>query len=231
VTHVDRGPLLRIARGPHELPAPPPPRQAPVRRAAPDDEERCEFCATEIASEHGHLVHLGRRALLCVCRACYLLFTQEGAARGLFRSVPDRYLLLPATDGDRSWWRALEVPVSLAFFVRETGGRVRGLYPSPASATEAEVPPDAWSEAVQQHPVLDTLAPEVEALLVRADDAALRAFIVPIDACYELVGRLRLSWQGLTGGDEARAALDACFERITARAGPAAPPEGQPPHP
>ena len=41
--------------------------------------ERCEFCGVGIGEEHGHLVDVPRRALLCVCRACYLLFTHDGA--------------------------------------------------------------------------------------------------------------------------------------------------------
>jgi hypothetical protein len=210
-------PLLRIARGPHEFAPPPLPRET-ARRAAPADEERCEFCAAPIPSEHGHLLHLERRALLCVCRACYLLFTHDGAARGLFRSVPERYVTLAPVDDDRTWWAGLEIPVSLAFFVHGSDGRVRAFYPSPLSATEAEVPLDAWHLARTQFPALGTLAPEVEALLVRARTPGLDAFIVPIDACFELVGRLRLSWRGFTGGDEGRAAIEAFFERVAARA-------------
>ena len=29
--------------------------------------------------DHGHVVNVPRRTLLCVCRPCYLLFTHEGA--------------------------------------------------------------------------------------------------------------------------------------------------------
>jgi NADH ubiquinone oxidoreductase, 20 Kd subunit len=33
---------------------------------------------------------------LCTCRACYLLFTREGAAQGKYKAVPDRFVYDPA---------------------------------------------------------------------------------------------------------------------------------------
>ena len=44
------------------------------------------------------------------------------------------------------------------------------------------------------------------------------AILVPIDACYELVGRLRTLWRGFDGGQEAHDALDAFFDDVRARA-------------
>ncbi len=41
---------------------------------------------------------------------------------------------------------------------------------------------------------------------------------MPVDVCYELVGRMRLHWQGFDGGAEARADLAAFFDRVRARA-------------
>jgi hypothetical protein len=43
---------------------------------------------------------------------------------------------------------------------------------------------------------------------------------VPIDACYELVGRLRQLWRGFDGGQDAHAAMDQFFERVSARSRP-----------
>lgn len=40
---------------------------------------------------------------------------------------------------------------------------------------------------------------------------------MPIDICYELVGRMRLLWQGFDGGAEARAALKTFFEQVERR--------------
>jgi len=196
--------------------------------------ERCEFCGVEIAERHGHLVDLPRRALLCVCRPCYLLFTHDGAgalrqdserpeqrsrAGVRFRAVPDRYVLVPDFTPAGTAWDALLIPVGLAFFFRSsTTGRMTGFYPSPAGATESELPMETWPELVRSMPTLATLAPDVEALLVlRADDRA-AAVIVPIDACYELVGRIRRSWRGFQGGDEVWREIDQFFARVAARA-------------
>ena len=43
-------------------------------------------------------------------------------------------------------------------------------------------------------------------------------FIVPIDACYELVGLIRLKWRGLSGGEEVWKAIEEFFERLRSRA-------------
>jgi len=55
---------------------------------------------------------------------------------------------------------------------------------------------------------------------VRAERGAGEAecFLVPIDACYELVGRLRMLWRGFDGGREAHQALDDFFAEVRARA-------------
>ena len=45
-----------------------------------------------------------------------------------------------------------------------------------------------------------------------------QTFLVPIDACYEFVGRLRTLWHGFDGGQEAREFIDEFFARIAARA-------------
>ena len=43
------------------------------------------------------------------------------------------------------------------------------------------------------------------------------AYLVPIDACYELVGQLRRLWRGFDGGTEASDALDAFFADLPER--------------
>ena len=62
------------------------------------------------------------------------------------------------------------------------------------------------------------MADDVEALLVRVpDNRDPECYLVPIDACYEFVGRLRMLWRGFDGGQQARAYIDDFFEDITAR--------------
>ncbi|GAA3309637.1 hypothetical protein GCM10020295_74800 [Streptomyces cinereospinus] len=62
------------------------------------------------------------------------------------------------------------------------------------------------------------LAPDVEALLLRRHAGRVECCLVPIDICYELVGRMRLRWQGFDGGAEARADLEAFFAHVRERA-------------
>jgi hypothetical protein len=189
-------------------------------RPAPVAAPRCELCAAPVAAGHPHLVDLHTRALLCGCRACYLLFTDDGADLR-YRSVPERYLALPGLD-ERSW-DELQIPVGCAFLFRNSAqDRMVACYPGPAGATESELPLEAWDTIVAAHPEFARVRPDVEAVLVRRADRS--CHLVPIDACYELVGQLRTRWQGFDGGAEARAALDAFFALVRERSRPAAAP-------
>jgi hypothetical protein len=104
------------------------------------------------------------------------------------------------------------------FFVNSAVGTVGAFYPSPAGATESLLPLDTWDRLLVDNEALRTMEPDVEALIVRRDDAHEEAFLVPIDACYELVGELRRLWKGFDGGTEARDAMDAFFVRLAERA-------------
>ncbi|MBA2282157.1 MAG: hypothetical protein H0W25_13145 [Acidimicrobiia bacterium] len=191
-------------------------RKTPAR---PRPGERCDMCGELVADEHEHVVNTESRSLMCTCRGCWLLFTSGGAGGGKYRAVPDRYLDLGELSIAPGSWDALQIPVSVAFFFRNsTNGAVAGFYPSPAGATESLLPLDAWDRLVADNEVLGTLEADVEALLVRRDAQHRDAFLVPIDACYELVGELRRLWKGFDGGTEARQAMDAFFERLRERA-------------
>jgi hypothetical protein len=186
--------------------------------------ERCEMCAELIADEHSHVVDLDARSLMCTCRGCFLLFSVDGAGGGHYKAVPERYLSFPDFDLTGPQWDALQIPVSVAFFfLNSTLERVAAFYPSPAGATESLLSLDTWSEIVARNPTLATLEPDVEAFLVRTDPRGSRApecYLVPIDACYELVGQLRRLWKGFDGGTEAHTALDSFFDTIRSRAKP-----------
>ena len=50
------------------------------------------------------------------------------------------------------------------------------------------------------------------------DDAASpQAYLVPIDACYEFVGRLRMMWRGFDGGQDVRNYINEFFEMLDDR--------------
>ena len=192
-------------------------RPRPVVRAG----EVCELCGEAIPEAHGHLVDLHTRSLLCACRGCSLLFESDGAGGGHYRSVPERYVALRDMELSPAQWDSLQIPVRIAFFfVNSSLGRVAAFYPGPAGATESELPLDTWDDVAEANPVLATMQPDVEAFLVRDSQRGGRpeGYIVPIDTCYELVGRLRLLWRGFDGGREANEALDAFFADVAAKA-------------
>ncbi len=205
------GALKRFAQGP-----PPPPR--------PED-ERCEMCATPLDPTHSHVVNIESRRLICTCRACYLLFAPQGAAAGKMRAVPERYRRDPGFRLDDSTWSQLEIPVRTAFFFKNSHlGKAVAFYPSPAGATESQFATAVWDELVEKNPILAELDSDVEAVLVHARRGEpLECFLVPINACYELVGRVRLHWRGFDGGEEAWREIDGFFAALRERCEEVAP--------
>lgn len=188
------------------------------QRPSPKPGANCDMCSESISHEHSHVVHLDSRRLMCTCRACYLLFTSEGAGGGRYRIVPDRYLTDPHFELSTEMWNRLQIPVDMAFFFHNTAlGEVVALYPSPGGATESTLELGAWDEIVADNPLLETLADDVEAALFRKQASTFRCYVVPIDACYELVGRVRRSWKGFDGGQEMWRELEEFFESIEQR--------------
>ncbi|GIM94652.1 DUF5947 family protein [Paractinoplanes toevensis] len=185
-----------------------------ARAPRPPAVERCGMCATQVAPEHSHVVDLQSRQLLCACRACYLLFTDDHAHLR-YRAVPGRYLGFDGPVLEERDWDELQIPVGLAFLFHNSSlERMVAFYPGPAGATESELDLPAWERIAARHPALATMRPDVEALLVRRGKDG---YLVPIDACYELVGRLRTLWRGFDGGQEAHAAISAFFDEVRSR--------------
>src|SRR5262249_2819696 len=196
--------------------------------AVPAAEERGEFCATGIGREHGHVADLEQSSLMCACRPCYLLFTHGQAGRGRYRSVPDRYLEDSARPMTAAEWDLLEIPVGLAFFLcSSAAGGVTGLSPDPpgvsrrpGAATQCRLDLAAWARLAADHPLLAAMAPDVEAALICRTDDRVEHFLVPVDACYELAGRMRLYWRGFDGGEQARQSIAGFLGQVRSRAGP-----------
>jgi hypothetical protein len=185
-------------------------------------QERCGVCTSAVAEDqHDHLVDLENRALVCACATCAALFSQPGtSSRPRYRVVPTRVLVDPAFQIEESRWAALAIPVRIAFlFYNSQLARWVALYPSPAGATESELPDAAFRELAAATPLLREVAPDVEALLVYGQRAPkLAGFLVPIDSCYRLVGEVRRHWQGINGGDLVWERVDAFFDDLRARA-------------
>ncbi|UQX00044.1 DUF5947 family protein [Streptomyces sp. RerS4] len=187
----------------------------------PPRREVCELCGVTVPEEgHRHLVETERRSLVCACTACALLFDRPGARTGRYRAVPNRCLADPGHGIDDTAWEALRIPVGVAFFFHNAAlDRLVALYPSPAGATESELDPRTWESVLGATRLAALVEPDVEALLLRRTaGGGNTCHLVPIDICYELVGRMRLLWQGFDGGAEARAALDAFFAQVERRA-------------
>jgi hypothetical protein len=193
-------------------------RQFRKAREAPRPGEVCEMCGEMLDDRHGHVVNIEARNMLCCCRGCYLLFTNSAAAQGKYRSVPDRYLIDPSFTITDAQWDQLQIPVSVAFFFHNSSmDSTVAFYPSPAGATESLLPLESWNSVLAASPLPAELEPDVEALLIRRNEGRYECYLSPIDACYELVGLVRLHWKGFSGGDEAWAAIDGFFEQLRSR--------------
>lgn len=199
--------LRRLARGGAQDSAgrsEPPPR-------APMGTARCDLCGGLMAEDHRHLLHVAERRIVCACEPCIAMRSGEGDLRptGTRAIVLDGFQL-----GDELWAR-FQIPIGLAFFmVSGADGGVVALYPSPAGVTESELYLEAWDELVAANAVLADLEPDVEALVVnRLSEPPVHA-IVPIDRCYELVGTIKSTWEGISGGDAVENAVEAFFARL-----------------
>jgi hypothetical protein len=179
-------------------------RPAVTRSPAPADasEERCDMCAVPIPSDHRHLLHVEDRLIVCTCETCRALFAGEGA----YRPTGSRTVWLDELDLSDEHWASFGIPIGLAFFFHSSVGGPEGtgglvaFYPSPAGTTECELDLGPWRQLVASNPVLETLEPDAEALIVNRLGGARQHAIVPIDECYRLVGLVRVSWEGISGG-------------------------------
>jgi hypothetical protein len=195
-------------------------RFATAREQSAPIRERCELCSVGLAPEHRHLLEMESHRIACSCDACALRF--ENVLDGRFKLIPRDVRSLPGfrmTDGE---WDELALPIDLAFIVRSTPAkRMLALYPSPAGATESLLSLTAWDSLVAENPVLASMQPDVEALLVNRVGERRLYYLAPIDVCFELVGLMRKHWRGLSGGEEVWREIDRFFGEIEKRAYPA----------
>jgi hypothetical protein len=150
----------------------------------------------------------------------------DGVIESRFKLIPRDPRALPGMELSDAQWEGLALPINLAFFFFSTpAGKMMALYPSPAGATESLLPLETWAMLESANPVLATLEPDVEALLVNRVGDARDYLITPIDSCFELAGLIRMYWRGLAGGHDVWEKIAEFFERLKERARPAAPVE------
>jgi hypothetical protein len=197
-------------------------------RQLPRPGEACDMCGEPIASDqHSHVASITDRRLMCTCRPCYLLFTQEGSGRRRLRAVPDRPRRQKQFAFTQAQWDDLAIPVDLVFLLQQSdAAEVDGpmslvaCYPSPAGATESELDLSAWAAITVDNPVLADVEADVEAVLIRRNGSEdFTGLVVPIDACYELVGIVRQYWTGFQGGAEVWRRIDEFFGDLLERTG------------
>jgi len=176
----------------------------------PNGDERCELCGTGLFTGHDHVLELPNRRLHCVCRFCAIL---SPTARGdTYRCIPRTVRFLPDLRMSEWQWDRFKIPVNLAYFyANSTIGEIAAGYPSPAGLIETVVDHEAWQSLVADNPILTDVMPDVEALLVNRIENRSEYFTVPMDHCFRLIGLMRTSWHGLSGGSEAKQELDAFF--------------------
>lgn len=175
--------------------------------------EFCELCSCELDPVHPHLIEPLARRIACACPACALLF--EGSTTGRYRRIPRDAVWMKDFSIDDIAWEGLSIPIGLAFFFfSSAAGRMIAIYPSPAGATESLLSLDAWGEVAQQHPLLQRMQPDVEALLVDRLSKPHQYYLAPIDRCYELAGMVRKHWRGFTGGEELWREVEHFFNRL-----------------
>ena len=184
-----------------------------VRRFVWPAETWCELCRATIPTEHAHLVDIQARRLLCACGSCVALAARGD--NGPYRKLPARAFRLNGFCLTDAEWDALQIPIGLAFIFHSTPeGRPVALYPGPAGATQSLLGLASWSQLVAHNPVLASLEPDVEALLVDRTNDRRDYYRVPIDRCYALAGLIRKHWRGLSGGTEAWEAIGQFFVRL-----------------
>ena len=92
------------------------------------------------------------------------------------------------------------------------------MYPSPAGATECELDLESWQRLVAENPALADLEADAEALIVNRMADEPKHVIAPIDVAYQLVGVVKTSWEGISGGSATEEAVARYFEGLRERA-------------
>ena len=191
------------------LAKPKPPEPVPV-------EEHCDLCKTTVPPDHRHMLNTYERQIVCVCESCWGLRSGDPE----FRPTGNRTLWLEDFKLPEEIWAQFRIPIGLAFFMHSSvTDCVVAMYPSPAGATESELHFETWGRLVDVNPLLRGLEPDAEGLIVNRMSEPHQFAIAPIDRCYMLVGLIKASWEGISGGAAVERAIEGYFEELRKAAG------------
>jgi hypothetical protein len=208
--------LRKLARGPRTAPngsvlSTP----TPADELAKPGEEACDMCGKPIPADHRHLLHLEERRIICTCESCLAM---RAGDREL-RPTGTRFVWLEDFDLPDEDWATFSIPIGLAFFMHSTvTKKLTALYPSPAGATESELELDTWVRLTKMNPILGTMEADIEALIVNRMTTPHEHVIAPIDECYRLVGMIKMSWEGISGGVGPEQAIAKFFAEMREKA-------------
>lgn len=201
--------------GLRRLAAKPPRGSAPPAAGGPArDGERCDLCGRGIPEEHRHMLQLDERRIDCACETCWSLHSGDPQ----YRPVGTRTAWLPDLVLSDERWASFNIPIGLAFFMRSSvAGGIVALYPSPAGATESQLDLGAWDAVCAENPALEGLEADAEGLIVNRMAEPHQHAIAPIDDCYRLVGIVKASWEGISGGPRLERAIASFFGELRDR--------------
>jgi hypothetical protein len=178
-------------------------------------QERCDLCGTTVPPDHRHMLNMYERQIVCVCESCWALRSGDSD----FAPTGNRVLWLEGFELPEELWAQLRIPIGLAFFMHSSVTHcIVAMYPSPAGATESELHFETWNRLVEMNPVLQSLEHDTEGLIVNRMSDPPAFAIAPIDRCYMLVGLIKASWEGISGGAAVEGAIAAYFDELRAEA-------------
>jgi len=181
--------------------------------------EQCEMCAAPLAGVQRHLLDLAHHTFLSICTVCALAFGPRGANAGLYRLIPTRHLALLDFQATDELWAG---PVKMICLLRNSEtGSVLAVYLAPPGVRESVFDLDRWKTLRTANPLLESLEPDVETLLLQRIGPAPAAYIVPIDTCARLIGLLEDRRWNQEGERAIWQAVGAFFADLQASASPA----------
>lgn len=188
---------------------------AGVKKNDAEATEQCDFCSKPIPPDHRHFADLVNMKFMCACEVC----TVMQAEKGEYRPIPQRYKYLEDFKMPEAIWAQLKIPVNMAFIVYNSDREQPiAFYPSPAGSMESELQLNSWESLKEDNPKLRSLTPDLEGFMINRLDKPHEHFIIPIDSCYELIGLIRMTWQGIHGGEKMRDTVRKYFKDLKQRA-------------